>query len=62
MQIQFLFRVGALDVAAILHNEIIVRVPRGSGRLTYNVASLCNIAWGWFCLSSVGEQLIAFSY
>ena len=48
MQIQFLFRVGALDVAAILHNEIIVRVPRGSGRLTYNVASLCNIAWGWF--------------
>ena len=60
MQIQFLFRVGALDVAAILHNEIIVRVPRGSGRLTYNVASLCNIAWGWFWLSSVGKQLFAF--
>lgn len=38
MQKQFLFREGALAVAAILHNEIIVRVPRGSGRLNYNVA------------------------
>ena len=39
---------GSVGCAVILHNEIIVRVPRGSGCLTYNVASLCNIAWGWF--------------
>ena len=61
MKIQFLFRVGALDVAAILHNEPYNFETAGFAGLNYK-SLLCNIAWGWFCLSSVGEQLIAFSY
>ena len=61
MKIQFLFRVGAVDVAAILHNMIMERVPRGSGRLNYN-AILCNIAWGWFWALERGETAYCFFY
>ena len=59
MQIQFLFRVGALAVAAILHNKLIVSSPVVFTGLNYN-GLLCNIALEWFWLSSVGKQLFAF--
>jgi hypothetical protein len=59
MKTLFLFRVGALAVAAILHNELIVSSHSVFDGLNYN-GLLCNIAWEWFWLSSVGKQLFTF--
>ena len=47
MKILYRFRVGALAVAAILHNELIVSSPSVFEGLKYN-GLLCNIAWEWF--------------
>ena len=59
MQILYRFWVGALAVAAILHNELIVSSHSVFDGLNYN-GLLCNIAWEWFWLSSVGKQLFTF--
>jgi hypothetical protein len=61
MQILYRFWVGALAVAAILHNELIVSSHSVFDGLNYN-GLLCNIAWEWFCFSSDGKQLFAFLF
>ena len=47
MKILYRFRVGALAVAAILHNELMMQCQRCSLVLKHN-GLLCNIAWEWF--------------
>ena len=47
MKTLYRFRAGALAVAAILHNELIVSSPVVFTGLNYN-GLLCNIAWEWF--------------
>jgi hypothetical protein len=54
MKTLFLFWVGAVAVAAILHNELIVSSHSVFDGLNYN-GLLCNIAWEWFWLLRVGK-------
>ena len=59
MKTLFLFRVGALAVAAILHNELIVSSHSVFDGLNYN-GLLCNIAWEGFWLRGLENSSLFF--
>ena len=59
MKTLFLFRVGALAVAAILHNELIVSSHSVFDGLNYN-GLLCNIALEGFWLRGLENSSLFF--